>query len=307
MNTQKIIIDTDPGVDDAMAIFYAFLQPKLEVIGLTTVFGNVSVDVATRNALVLAELAGRDVPVARGAEKPLVMAPNPHSSQVHGVEGFGDMAPRTPKGKVIAETAAEFIVRQINENPGEITLCPIGPLTNIALALEMDPSIAQKTRSVVIMGGGMELGNVTEHAEANIWNDPHAADRVFAAGWEVVMVGLDVTRQITCGAPEFSRTKKAAPVLGGFLSEATAFYLEFYQTVLGEPVCRLHDPSATIAISHPELFTIENHALEVIVEGTEIGKTIRSGKGGRRAVKICMGVDAGAVKELFLSTMETGF
>ncbi len=307
MTAQKIIIDTDPGVDDAMAIFYAFLQPDLEVVGLTTIFGNVSVDIATRNALVLAELANRDVPVARGAEKPLLMAPKPHSSHVHGTEGFGNMPPRTPKGQAVDETAAEFIVRQINENPGEITLCPIGPLTNIALALELDPSIAGKTKSVVLMGGGLELGNVTEFAEANIWNDPHAADRVFAADWDVVMVGLDVTQQITCGAPEFDRAARGAPVLGGFLSEATEFYLEFYESVLGEPVCRLHDPSATVAITRPDLFTIENHALEVIVDGTRIGQTVRSSSQGRRPVRVCMGVDAAMVKELFLSTMESGF
>ncbi len=307
MTPQKIIIDTDPGVDDAMAIFYAFLAPELDVVGLTTVFGNVDVDISTRNALVLAELAGRDVPVARGAHKPLLMDPNPHSTHVHGSEGFGNMAPRTPKGQVVDETAAEFIVRQINENPGEITLCPIGPLTNIALALQLDPSIAQKTRSVVIMGGGLELGNVTEFAEANIWNDPHAADQVFAADWDVVMVGLDVTQKITCGAPEFARAARGAPVLGGFLAEATEFYLEFYESVLGEPVCRLHDPSATIAIGNPDLFTIENHALEVIVAGTRIGQTIRSTDTERRPVRVCMDVKSADVRELFLSTIETGF
>jgi len=226
---------------------------------------------------------------------------------VHGSEGFGNMAPRTPKGQASDETAAEFIVRQINESPGEITLCPIGPLTNIALALALDPSIAKKTKSVVLMGGGLDLGNVTEYAEANIWNDPDAADRVFGADWDVVMVGLDVTQQITCGAPEFSRAAQGAPVLGGFLAEATEFYLEFYESVLGEPVCRLHDPSATIAISRSDLFTIENHALEVIVEGTRIGQTVRSTLKGRRPVRVCMGVEAAKVRELFLSTMETGF
>lgn len=307
MTPQKIIIDTDPGVDDAMAIFYAFLAPELEVVGLTSVFGNVTVDIAARNARVLVELAGQDVPVARGADKPLTITPNPVSAHVHGAQGFGDMPPRTPKTALITETSAEFIVRKINENPGEITLCPIGPLTNIALALQLDPTIAAKTKSVVIMGGGLELGNITEFAEANIWNDPHAADQVFATDWDVMMIGLDVTQKITCGAPEFSRAARGAPILGGFLAEATDFYLKFYESVLGEPVCRLHDPSATIAIGNPELFTIENHALEVIVEGARVGQTIRSSDPGRRPVRVCMEVKSADVRELFLSTIETGF
>lgn len=307
MTTLKIIIDTDPGIDDAMAIFYAYLHPEIEVLGLTTVFGNVTVDIATRNALVLTELAKQNTPVAKGAAKPLVQSPNGVSDHVHGAEGFGNMPPRTPIDQAVNETAAEFICRVINENPGEIVLCPIGPLTNIALALELDPSIAQKTKSVVIMGGGIARGNVTEYAEANIWNDPHAADAVFAADWDVVMVGLDVTHQVACGTADFNRGASAAPVLGGFLSEATEFYLTFYESVYGKPECHLHDPTAVIAITDPQLFTIENHALEVILDGERIGQTAHSEKRGRRPVRVCMGVDAVAVKELFLSTIDSGF
>lgn len=307
MTPQKIIIDTDPGIDDAMAIFFAFLSSGVEVVGLTTVFGNVTVEIATRNALVLAELAKQDIPVAKGAATPLVQVPNKVSEHVHGREGFGNMAARIPKGKAINETAAEFICRAINENPGEITLCPIGPLTNIALALELDPTITQKVKSVVIMGGAIARGNVTEFAEANIWNDPHAADAVFAADWDVVMVGLDVTHQVACGTADFARTARGAPVLGSFLAEATEFYLEFYESIYGKPECHLHDPAAVIAITDPQLFTIENHALAVILEGERIGQTVLAPDSGRTPVRVCMGVDGVAVKELFLSTLESGF
>ncbi len=307
MTVQKIIIDTDPGIDDAMAIFFACLHPDLNVVGLTTVFGNVTVEVATRNALVLVEMARQDIPVAKGAGQPVVQNPNQVSDHVHGNEGFGDVAPITPKGAAVAESGSEFICRMICENPGEIVLCPIGPLTNIAQALDMDPSIASKVKSVVIMGGGLERGNVTEYAEANIWNDPHAADAVFAADWDITMVGLDVTNQVLCKTGDFARIAANTPVLGGFLNKVVQFYLRFYEKQYGVPGCQMHDPTAVIAITHPQLFTIETHALEVIVDGTRVGQTVRSAQAARRPVKVCMGVDAERVKELFLSTIETGF
>ena len=307
MTAQKIIIDTDPGIDDAMAIFYACLHPQIDLVGMTSVFGNVTLEIATRNALVLAELADQEIPVAKGAQKPLIQEPNGVSAHVHGAEGFGRMSARTSKGQAVAESAAAFICRMIHENPGEIILCPIGPLTNIALALQLDPSIATKVKSVVIMGGGIKKGNVTDFAEANIWNDPHAADQVFAADWDLVMVGLDVTHQVSCDRADFARTTKAAPVLGGFLAEATEFYLDFYEGHYGKPECHMHDPTAVIAITDPQLFRIENHALEVIVEGERAGQTTLTAKSGRRPVRVCMGVDGAAVKELFLSTIESGF
>ena len=307
MTAQKIIIDTDPGIDDAMAIFFACLHPGLDVVGLTSVFGNVSVDVATRNALVLAELARQKIPVAAGADKPLVQIANRVSGHVHGNQGFGDMPPQFPKGAAIAETAAEFICRMVNAHPHEIVLCPIGPLTNIAHALTLDPTIADKVKAVVIMGGGLERGNVTEFAEANIWNDPHAADAVFAAGWDITMVGLDVTSQVVCSAADFKRIAANAPRLGGFLNQAVQFYLRFYEERHGVPGCHMHDPTAVIAITNPELFTIEMHALEVIVAGARVGQTVRSAQAARKPVKVSLGVDDGGVKELFLSTIDTGF
>jgi inosine-uridine nucleoside N-ribohydrolase len=209
--------------------------------------------------------------------------------------------------KPLDESAPEFICRLINENPGQITLCPIGPLTNIALALRLDPSIAAKVKSVVIMGGGLDKGNVTAHAEANIWNDPHAADEVFAAAWPITMVGLDVTATVLCYPPDFAKLAQAAPVLGGFLNEAVQHYFAFYENHYGLRGSQMHDPTAVIAITDPQYFTIENHALEVIVEGAHVGQTIRSADPSRPKHKVCMGVDADGVKQRFLSMIETGF
>lgn len=304
MAQQKIIIDTDPGVDDAMAIFLAMLRPELNVVGLTCVFGNVTVEIATRNALVLAERVGRSIPVAMGANKPLVQSANQVSDHVHGVNGFGTMPAQTPKGKPIDETAAEFICRLVNDSPGEITLCPIGPLTNIALALQLDPSIAPKVKSVVLMGGAFGVsGNVTKFAEANIWNDPHAADIVFAADWQVTMVGLDVTGKINCSVDDFSMLASKSPILGGFINEAAQFYMDFYKTVLGYRTCLMHDAAAVIAIFRPDLFSYETHKLKVIVNGERIGETCVGDGSERRGIKICTDVQVMAVKNLFLDTL----
>lgn len=305
--THKILIDTDPGIDDAMAIFYAALHPDIEIVGMTSIFGNVTTNIAVRNAIVLAEKVGQPIPVAKGADKPLVMEPNDVSDYVHGVEGFGTMAAQPIKSKPLNEPAYEFICRMINENPGEIILCPIGPLTNIALALEHDPTIVTKAKAVYIMGGGLNQGNVTEFAEANIWNDPHAADAVFEANWIVTMVGLDVTTRVQCVPTDFVKLAVSAPEIGGFLNEAVQFYMDFYATHYGKRGCDMHDPTAIIAITDPQYFTIENHALEVIVDGARVGQTLRSTDPSRPKHKVPMVVDAQGVKQRFLSIIETGF
>ncbi len=302
--TEKIIIDTDPGVDDAMAVLFAALHPEVELMGLTSIFGNVTIDVATRNALVLTEMTGDPVPVARGADRPVVQEPMDVAWEVHGHEGFGDIPPIVPAGKPTGETAAQYLCKMVNEHPGEITLCPVGPLTNLALALEMDPAIATKVKQVVVMGGSLdEGGNVTPHAEANIWQDPHAADRVFAAGWPVKLVGLDVTHQVVCKPGDFLKLADAAPKFGGFLNEAAQYYFDFHRRENGFDGCHMHDPTAVISIIQPELFSIDQNRLEVIVEGEKLGQTFRSDDQNRPLVDVCMGIEIDAVRNLFLQTI----
>lgn len=305
---QKIIIDTDPGIDDAMAVLFACLSPDIELVGLTSIFGNVTTDVATRNAKALVEMAQLDVPVARGADAPVQQPAKPVAWDVHGREGFGDVAPITPAGQPVDETAAEFICRTVSENPGEIVLCPVGPLTNLARALELDPSIAAKVKSVTVMGGSLDAGgNITPTSEANVWQDPHAADVVFAAGWDVTMVGLDVTHQIKCSPEHFAHLVSPAPVLGGFLNQAAQFYFEFHRRVDGFDGCYMHDPSAVISVVRPDLFQVEHQPLRAIVEGDETGRTVRAEGSGRPATSVCMQVDVDAVRNLFLETISSGF
>jgi len=250
----------------------------------------------------------QDTPVAHGAAIPLVQTPNDVSAHVHGTEGFGDMPPKTPKGQAVELPAHEYLCKLINENAGEIILCPVGPLTNIALALRHDPSIAQKVKSIVVMGGALHIsGNVTPYAEANIWNDPHAADEVFAADWEVTMIGLDVTKQVVCPHADFEALKSDVPIIGKFLSEATDFYINFYKNVVGIEGCQMHDPITVLACIYPELFTYEYQPLEVSVASETVGQTIISEDANRRAAKVAVGVDVAAVKAEFFRTIKTGY
>jgi uridine nucleosidase len=204
---KKIIIDTDPGVDDTIAICVALRSPEVQVIGLTSVFGNAPGEVTAQNALRLVELEGHgDIPVARGSDVPLVFPLERLGTWVHGEDGMGNTHPPAPRGKLVDQTAAEFIIDTVRANPGEVTLVPVGPLTNLGLALRLDPGIAGLVKEVVIMGGAVACpGNMTPVAEANIYHDPHAADMVMAAGWPLTIVGLDVTHK-TMMTTQFRRS-----------------------------------------------------------------------------------------------------
>ncbi|MEM7211610.1 MAG: nucleoside hydrolase, partial [Pseudomonadota bacterium] len=300
----KIIIDTDPGIDDAMAIHLAFAHPELEVVGLTSIFGKVHVPVATRNALALAEMAGSDCPVAEGTDTPLGQPAHPPGYFVHGDDGFGNSGVIEPARVKDPRSAAQFIVDMVNAHPGEITLCPIGPLTSIALALRLDPTIAEKVTQVVIMGGAVQTpGNVTEYAEANIWHDPHAAAEVFAADWPMTLIGLDVTEVVRCTPEDFNTLEAASPRIGGFLNRAVQFYFEWHKTkphYAHGPFegCFMHDPSAVLAITNPDFFTFRETPITVAIEGERIAKTAPATSGP--TVRVALQVDHQAVRQAFL-------
>ena len=297
----KLIIDTDPGVDDALAILYAAADPEIELLGLTTVFGNVTVAQATRNALHLVERIGHDVPVAQGAAQPLVLPPFAPSHHVHGPEGFGALAAPLPRGAPHTESAAEFLCRTVREHPGDVVVCPIGPITNIAAAIEMDPGFATNVREIVVMGGALDApGNVTPFAEANTYHDPHALDVVLASGAPITMVGLDVTLRVLLTDTDFDLVAASNIANGSFLKDISRFYLDFYRSI-GLTGCGLHDPMTLIAARHPELFSGERTPLSVDLEGPAIGKTRRTH--GRPSVNVLLDCDAEAIKARFLDAL----
>jgi inosine-uridine nucleoside N-ribohydrolase len=311
--TRKIIIDTDPGIDDAMAIFLALRSPELELIGLTTVFGNVHTALATTNALRLLEIANRtDIRVAHGADQPLERAYAGPVPLIHGEDGQGNTDLPAPSTKPLEISAAEFIVQQIMAAPGQVTLVPIGPLTNIALALQLEPRIAQFVREVVLMGGNAFCaGNATPASEANIHNDPEAADLVFGANWPVTMVGLDVTHHIVMTTAQMNRLETAQNPLARHLAKINPLYLEFVASSAEIDGNYIHDPSAVVYLTHPQAFTTAQHPVRVETLGISAGKTWANpfpkrtlpDWAGRPIVNICVGVDSGMVLDVILERL----
>ena len=302
MAAQKIIIDTDPGIDDAMAIHQAFADTRLEVIGLTTIFGNVYVNQATRNALWLVEQGAYKCAVSEGAAKPIIQKMNTPSFHVHGAQGFGNFIDINPIGKADPRPAHVFLSETIRANPNEIILCPIGPLSNIANLLEYDPDIVNHLKKVVIMGGAVYVrGNVTSFAEANFWNDPHAAEKVLAADWEIDLIGLDVTSTIQFPPKVFLEGAEKSPIIGGFISNISEFYIKFYEGIVGKTVCLMHDPAAIMAITDPDIFTFQKVPLSVIMKGEKAGNVFVCKNSERRPVNVAINVDIESAQKRFES------
>ncbi|MBI9044246.1 MAG: nucleoside hydrolase [Anaerolineaceae bacterium] len=301
---QKIIIDTDPGIDDTMAITFALRSPELEVIGLTTVFGNADIETTSMNGLRLVELEGNDhIPVAKGCGKALIKPTLEFGTEIHGLEGMGNTNPPLPKGKLAPIHAANFIIEQVMNNPGEVTLVPIGPLTNIGLAVRLEPRIIPLVKEVVLMGGAHSIeGNISPVAEANIYNDPHAAAIVFGAGWPVTMVGLDVTKKVI-QTPEhlaslYQAKNPATELIQQILPCYHAFFKKFYDM---DNTIFTHDPSAIAYLINRDLFETKKVPTYVETQGVCMGQTIPDFNhqlNGLQEVNLCMDVNVQGVLSL---------
>ncbi len=306
----KVIFDTDPGIDDAMALAFIDCSRALELIGITTTTGNGMIETTTRNALHLVERFDIPAPVFRGASAPLVVPAGNPPTFVHGDDALGNTNPEVESREVSSLTAAEFIVDCAHRYPGEVTIIAVGRLTNLALALEADPGIADKIARVVVMGGAFggngHSGNITKVAEANIHGDPHAADAVLAAGWPVTLVPLDVTMQVIMTDDRMQRIRESAEDLGDFVWEVSRFYDAFYRErhdLGGFPV---HDSSAVAFAVAPELFETVAAPITIDFEGDDIGRTRLADAASRPVQSACMGVDAEAVLELYERTLSAG-
>lgn len=316
--SRKIIVDTDPGVDDAMAIFTAFASPELDVIGLTTIFGNVATDVATRNALALLEVAGRnDIPVAAGESTPVASAYGGPVPQVHGHNGLGEAALTPATSDIVNHSAADFIHATLKAHPREVSLLAVGPLTNLAVALNLHPEIVELVDKVVVMGGNALVpGNATPVAEANINNDPEAADIVFGAAWPVTMVGLDVTHNVNLPRAALDRIASADTPTARLLGEAIPLYRDFFESTNNIDGIFLHDPTAVAYLLEPEAFDVERWPLRVETESFSRGKTwpnmgntddaVPEAWVGRPPVTVCTGVDGQRVAALVEERLTAG-
>ncbi len=254
--TQRVVLDMDVGIDDALAILYLAARPDVEVVALGSVHGNGYVDVTTRGALIALEAAGLGhVPVARGAAEPLVV-PLSVATFVHGEDGLGDAGLAEPVGRPTGEEAADQLIRLAREAPGELDLLAVGPLTNLGLALQRDADALGRYRSVVIMGGaGTESDDRRDMMDANIAHDPDAADLVFASGAALTMVGVNVTTPTLLEAPEQARLAASELPHTRFAWRILDFYLDFYAGYLGRRAASLHDPLAAGILRDPTFVT----------------------------------------------------
>lgn len=309
----KVIIDADPGIDDSMAILFALHSDALDVLAITTVLGNAHIEAATTNALRLVELSGKDVPVARGAAEPLQIDLRPPPDFVHGKNGIGNFDAPTPSRRPVSMGAAELIVETVKQHPRQVTLIAVGRMTNLARALELEPTLPELVREVIIMGGAVGVpGNVSPVTEANIGGDPHAADIVFSAGWPLTMVGLDVTTAVRLTDDRLRRIAERNETAGGFIWAISRFYRSFYESTGVTGGFYVHDPSAIAFAIDRSLFTTSTARVRVATEGIAIGQTIAAS--GPRAdewepwrdvpeAEVCSAVEAERLLDLFETTL----
>jgi purine nucleosidase len=309
MIPKRIIIDTDPGIDDSLAILLSIASPEVTLEGLTIVHGNSSTEQSTINALSILELAGAcHIPVAKGCELPLVQ-PSLLAPETHGNTGLGYATLSAPGSSPIVQHGSDFLIEQIMSNPGEITIVAIGPLTNIALAIRKEPRIVQAVKEVFIMGGALRHeGNTTPLAEFNTYVDPHAAHIVFHSGMPITLTPLDVTYQCILLSEEVEYIKEVDSAIPVFIEEATRFYMEFhneYQDIQG---CVINDPLTLALTFSPELCDYEELYVDVDISGgVSMGKTFAdfykmTGKPAN--MKVAMDVRSRAFMDLFVERMQ---
>jgi purine nucleosidase len=275
MKKRRVILDTDPGIDDALAILLALASPEVELEAITVTFGNCSVDQGVQNALSILDLAHSNyIPVAKGADRPLVqsllLAP-----ETHGNSGLGYAQLPPSKIKPDPTPAVHLLIEKVMAESGEMTVVAIGPLTNLALAIRLEPGIVQAIKEVYIMGGAIRYdGNTTPLAEYNTYCDPHAAHIVYHSGLPVTLVPLDVTYQVVFTSHDLARLRQVDAPLTQFISDATRFYMEFhdeYQQISG---CVINDPLALAITYLPELVETQELFVDVDISGgVSMGKT----------------------------------
>ena len=310
---QKILLDVDTGIDDALAIYYALRHPALEPVGFTCVYGNTDVDIATANTLRILELAGRtDLPVAMGAARSLLWPYTREADFVHGSNGLGDVVMPAPIAAPLDEHAADFMIRVVKEAPGEIILCPVGPMTNIGLALAKAPEIAGLVKEIVVMGSTLAHpgihGVARPMVDANFHNDPEAAHILMQSGAPITLVGMDATMTTLMSRAMMDDIRANGTDAGRTLMEISEFYVRSYEQMHpGIAGCPLHDPLAVAACHAPDLLRRERLRIDIELYGALTrGQAIpdRRPMGLARAnCDVAIGVDAPRFEALFHQTM----
>lgn len=305
---EKLIYDTDPGIDDALGMLLLAAAPEIDLLAITVTHGNTSQEKCLRNALRLAELCGLEkVPVARGAQEPLVKELTV-AEETHGDGGLGYAQLPESKLQPTLESAHDLIIRLVNENPGEITLLCVGPMTNIALALLKKPQIARQIKRVVSMGGAIHYpGNATPQAEYNVFCDPEAFQIVLNAGIDFTLVPLDVTYKCLFTTEHLLRIDRASTQVKDFIKDSTRFYMEFHAEYQGIQGCAINDPLAAAILLKPELVKYRDYFVSVELESpSSKAKTIADHFDALKKqpnAKVAMEVDVEGFMDLFIDRM----
>ena len=309
MPPKRIIIDTDPGVDDSLTFLLALASPEIRLEALTTTQGNVTLDKATRNALSVLELAhASDIPVAAGSMLPLVQ-PLRASAHVHGESGIGNSHLPEPHAKPVQQHAVDYLIERVLAEPKELSIFPIAPLTNIAMAIRKEPKFAEAVKELVIMGGAIqEAGNMSPLAEFNIFVDPHAAHIVFHSGIPITLIPLDVTHKCLLKQEHVDRLMQINSPISRFIRDTLEVYLKS-SLELGYAGSSLHDPLTLATIIAPELLTLREYYVDVDISGgVSMGKTLADIFNVTKKpvnMKVAMDVRGDDFVELFLQRMET--
>lgn len=288
----KVVFDTDPGIDDAMALLYLHGSEILDLLGITTVTGNAAVEQCTRNALYLCEQFNIDVPVYAGAEGNVAgRVRTEFPDFVHGRNGLADIDVKTSR-RPAQLSASEYLSDVARRHPGEVTIIAVGQLTNVALAIRADAAFARQVREIIFMGGACHCeGNVSRWAEANAAGDPEAAAIVFGSGIPLTLVGLDVTMQTRMTPAYIDLMCEECPGAASFLRAVTAVYGDHYRTEHGLEAFPVHDASAVACAEAPQFFTMERGLLDCVRSGDQLGRTLflPDLSGPHR---VCLGVDS---------------
>lgn len=304
----QVILDCDPGHDDALALLLA--AQHCDLLGVTTVSGNAPLSATTRNALLTLQIAGLGTPVYAGAVRPLVQEAQ-HAPDIHGESGLGGPVLPNLIGEPAGHDAVRFIVDTVRQTAG-VWLVAVGPLTNVALALREAPDIAARLGGISIMGGSTGFGNRTPTAEFNIWADPEAAQIVFESGVPLKMCGLNVTHQFMIYEADVARIRALVNPVASFAADLLGFYGQAYaDAFFGRAEGPLHDPCAVLALTHPELFELGTRHVAVELRGEHTrGMTVVDERGNRARdaappnVQVAYTIDRDAALKVLVKTLE---
>ena len=313
-NMKKVIFDTDIGIDDAMALLFLHYSPNVDLLGITTGFGNASIETTTRNALYMKERFEIEATVYRGAAQPIGQETiREYPNFVHGINGLGNIEISEPRGLPHELSGAQAIVELARQHPKDLSIVAVGRMTNLAQALELCPELPELVHEVAVMGGAFGFnghsGNVTPVAEANIAGDAMAADIVFTSGMPITIVGLDVTQETVVDLQFFDDLMHDAGDAGKFIHEISRFYLDFHEQLHGKLECPVHDASAVAYLLAPHNYVTQEGFVRVVTEGSNKGQTLfetphaGDAGNGKPGCRICTSVDAQSVRELLAATL----